>query len=169
MFQGAVPRSHKRGFEEHDLRFPAQAFPSTQAMLEVSWNQWFPEMTEIFSHFANDSFSHSFGKADETKSFTRSTAWLTCCVFRQAVWLLVSPSNRHIVKRAVIGSLAFFLHWLLEMTLDFESSVRKELYKKYEKCPKCLILKENIVQLLLRSKRKDKMPNSIQDLNTTCL
>lgn len=84
--------------------------------------------------FQNDSFTHSFGKM--TKSFMHFMKWLTCWIFCYTIWLFVSFSNRHIVKKELLEKdPLLFLQSLLKKALNFESSFRKELYKKYRKFP----------------------------------
>lgn len=55
------------------------------------------------------------------------------------------------------------------MALNFESNFRKELYKKYGKCPTTWYSRKNTVRLLLRSKRQAKIPNQSPVMSTICL
>lgn len=55
------------------------------------------------------------------------------------------------------------------MALNFESNFRKELYKKYGKCPTTWYSRKNTVRLLLRSKRQAKIPNQSPVTSTICL
>lgn len=52
------------------------------------------------------------------------------------------------------------------MALNFERNFRKELYKKYGKCPTTWYSRKNTVRLLLRSKRQAKIPNRSPVMST---
>lgn len=79
----------------------------------------------------NDSFTHSFGKM--TKSFMHFMKWLTCWIFCYTIWLFVSLSNRHIVKRGGYWRRILFLfriycrRWLWILKVISEKNFTKSM------------------------------------------
>lgn len=161
VFYGIIPHSHKRGFEEHDLlRIFSLSLSFTAWYVScimkpvISWNDWnfqsFCKMSPSLTHLVKWLKVSRILWNDWRAGYS---ARLFDCLFHSVTGILWKGGL--LDKDPLL-----VLQWLLGMALDFESSFRKELYRKCEMCPKCMIPREEYCPTIAEIKKGSQDPKS---------